>query len=303
MAEDFQSINNNYNALDDDVGFATEGYKSKDATCSFFSNKGSCYKGELCEFRHLRPRRGAVTGDLEPVIGRTWELSGVEAAPYSVLVKIVNIISPSSFYIIFPHSRRNILTVREDDRRQSVAAEYRDLFQSLQEDASRKVRVRRSGLESHLAPGTLVVARAGDGNWHRAMVTGDTDLHSNLEIFLVDRGVTVTVGEGDVRILGSQHALLPFQAEEAELGEVEAPGWEDWAPEATQKLKEIIEAADYLSAVVESVLLTGKVVLKLSAVKGEETEDVKEKLCEAGLARSTRKQQTQSSRARLYYPG
>ena len=33
------------------------------------------------------------------------------------------------------------------------------------------------------------------------------------------------------------------------------------------------------------------------------TEDVKEKLCEAGLARSTRKQQTQSPRARLYYPG
>ena len=120
---------------------------------------------------------------------------------------------------------------------------------------------------------------------------------------MVDCGVTETVDEEDVRLLGSQHAILPFQAEEAELDQVEAPGCEGWAPEATQKLKEIIEAADYLSAVVESVLLTGKVVLKLSAVKGEETKDVKEKLCEAGLARSSRKQQTQSPRARLYYPG
>ena len=185
-----------------------------------------------------------------------------------------------------------------------MAAEYRDLFQSLQEDASRKVRVRRSGLESHLAPGTLVVARAGDGNWHRAMVTGDTDLHSNLEIFLVDRGVTVTVGEGDVRILGSQHALLPFQAEEAELSQVESPDRTGWSTEAARALQEISEAADYLSAVMESVLPNGKIVLKLSAVKGEDTEDVGQKLCEAGLAvENTRVSRREKSLSPHYYPG
>ena len=119
---------------------------------------------------------------------------------------------------------------------------------------------------------------------------------------MVDRGVTETVDEEDVRLLGPQYAILPFQAEEAELGQVEAPGGEDWATEATQKLQEMTEAADYLSAVVESVLLTGKVVLKLSAVKGEETEDVKEKLCEAGVARSSKRQQSRSPRNQ-YYPG
>ena len=63
------------------------------------------------------------------------------AGPSSVLVRIINITSPASFYVTFPHGMRNILTIREDSRRQdSVSAEYRELFESLQEDASKKVR-------------------------------------------------------------------------------------------------------------------------------------------------------------------
>ena len=78
-----------------------------------------------------------------------------------------------------------------------------------------------------------------------------------------------------------QHSLLPFQAEEVELSQLEPPDREGgWRPEAAQTLLEIIETADYLSAVVESVagLPGGKIVLKVSAVKGEDTEDVGEKL-------------------------
>ena len=109
------------------------------------------------------------------------------------------------------------------------------------------------------------------------MVRGDSDLHNTLEIFLVDRGVTKTLDEGNLRLLDPQHSLLPFQAEEVELSQLEAPDREGgWRPEAAQTLLEIIETADYLSAVVESVagLPSGKIVLKVSAVKGEDTEDV-----------------------------
>ena len=264
MAEDFYSSNNNYNAVVDDVGYATGGYKSK----------------ELCEFPHIKPRPGAVTADLESVTSRTGEQSAVRAGQHSVLVKIVNIISPSSFYVTFPHGMRNILTIREDSRRESsVSAEYRDLFENLQEEASKTGR--GSGLESGLAPGTLVVARAGDGNWHRAMVVKETDLHHMMEVFLVDRGLAETVAEKEVRILGPEHVLLPFQAEEAELSQVEAPGGEGWGTEAAQKLQEITEAADYLSAQVETSLPHGKVVVRLTAVRGQEMEDVGQQLCEA----------------------
>ena len=278
QTEDDWNSTNNYNVVDDDVGVAIEGYKSRQATCAFYSNKGSCYKGELCEFRHVQPRPGAVTADLESLTVRTGEQSAVVVGPSSVLVKIINITSPASFYVTFPHGMRNILTVREDSRRQdSVSAEYRELFESLQEEASKKVR--KTWVGNHLAPGTLVVARAADGNWHRAMVRGDSDLHNTLEIFLLDRGVTKTLDEGNLRLLDPQHSLLPFQAEEAELSQLEAPDREGgWRPEAAQTLLEIIETADYLSAVVESVagLPSGKIVLKVSAVKGEDTEDVGE---------------------------
>ena len=208
------------------------------------------------------------------------------AAQHSVLVKIVSISSPSSFYVTFPHGMTNILSLKEDCRRESsVLPEYRDLLASLQEEASKTGRGSR--LESgSLAPGTLVVARAGDGAWHRAMVRGDTNLSNRLEIFLVDLGVTETVGVEDVHLLGQQHVLLPFQAEEAELGQVEAPdraGWE--GTEAARKLEEITEEADYLSALVQTGLPHGKIVLQLSAVRGEEAEDVGETLCQAGVAR------------------
>ena len=149
-----------------------------------------------------------------------------------------------------------------------------------------------------------MVARAADGNWHRAMVRGDSDLHNTLEIFLLDRGVTKTLDEGNLRLLDPQHSLLPFQAEEAELSQLEAPDREGgWRPEAAQTLLEIIETADYLSAVVESVagLPSGKIVLKVSAVKGEDMEDVGEKLCQAGVAR--RVVRRKKSPCPGFYPG
>ena len=61
-------IKNKYMTNDDDLEIATDGYKSKEKVCAFYTNRGHCYKGAYCEDKHTLPREGAVTADQEEVI-------------------------------------------------------------------------------------------------------------------------------------------------------------------------------------------------------------------------------------------
>ena len=73
MVEDFQDVTNNYVTNDDDIKQLTDGYKSKDRVCCQFVNRGSCYKGDYCEDKHIR-RAGAVTADREEVYTGTGKM-------------------------------------------------------------------------------------------------------------------------------------------------------------------------------------------------------------------------------------
>ena len=61
MAEDYNSITNNYMTNYDDLEVATHGYRSKDEICPFYVNRGTYYKGAYCEDEQLStscPGRG-----------------------------------------------------------------------------------------------------------------------------------------------------------------------------------------------------------------------------------------------------
>ena len=73
MVEDFQDVTNNYVTNDDDIKQLTDGYKSKDRVCCQFVNRGSCYKGDYCEEKHIW-RAGAVNADREEVYTGTGKM-------------------------------------------------------------------------------------------------------------------------------------------------------------------------------------------------------------------------------------
>ena len=56
---DYFSNTNKYMTNDDDLGMATDGYKSKGKVCAFYLNWGRFYKGAYSEdkHKHIMPRR------------------------------------------------------------------------------------------------------------------------------------------------------------------------------------------------------------------------------------------------------
>ena len=94
---------------DDDLEIATDGYKSKEKVCAFYTNRGHCYKGAYCEDKHTLPREGAVTADQEEVIITTVNVMRMPGVGSTVLVKVTWVMSPSAFYITFP---RGVLDVK-----------------------------------------------------------------------------------------------------------------------------------------------------------------------------------------------
>ena len=302
MAEEYNNNINNYKVPQDNIQFTTDGYLSKDRLCPFYFNRGFCYKGEFCEDNHTRPARGAVTADLEPVLAWTAEKTDVEPSAASVLVKILNVISPDSFYVTFPHGMRDVLTITEAARRKEWKAEFSDMSEELQNVASKFTR--KSIPDSKIAGGTLVAVKTRDKNWCRAKVRSTVELSdAQAEVFLVDYGVTESVLLKNVRLLDPRFAVIPFQAEEAKLSLLQPPSSGGWRVEARQKLKEIVESGDYLTAVVEMVNPGGTMSLRLSVVKDEQDEDVRDKLCEAGVAERLGKGEGVGNQSIYYYPG
>ena len=117
MTEDFVSLTNNYRTNDDDLVIATDGYRNKENICHFFTNKGSCYKGNFCEDLHSLPRTGAVTTDVDNIIIETLDSHQYPQKGSRFLLEVSQIKSPSSFYISFPYGGKSVLELTESSRR------------------------------------------------------------------------------------------------------------------------------------------------------------------------------------------
>ena len=280
MADDHRDSSNNYKMTDDDIGLVTDGYKSKQVICPQFLNNGRCYKGELCEDRHVQPRAAAVTADQEEVVIDTLDQPVIPTQDTQVLLRISHVNSPSSFYVTFPHGDRDIITLSEEGKKAKLSREFRDLFAEMQK--SYKGRSRVHSMESLPSPLALLAVNV-DNAWHRARMIQDEDGEGNLEVFLVDTGRVVTVARGNVRRLKNCFTILPFQAHEVELNLLEAPRG-GWTQEAAITMVNLAEDCDHLSGKV--VKIYEKLVMDVSTVKGEEEdeEDIGQRLCDLGLA-------------------
>ena len=280
MAEDYLDSSNNYKTTDEDVGFATDGYKSRQAVCAQFFNTGRCYKGELCGDRHVQLRPGAVTADQEEVIITTLDQPVLPTGKTSVLLRISHVHSPSSFYVTFPHGDRNIFTLSEAAKKATVSGKFEKFSAEMQESYQSKSRAQ--ALDSLPSSGTLLAVRLGS-SWHRASVVEEEDEERNIRVFLVDIGRLETVPRGDVRRLQDNFTILPFQAHEAELNMLEPQGG-TWRPEAGSAMKSLAEGCDHLSGKVVKVL-GEKLVMDVSTIRGEgEEQDIGQMLCDGGLA-------------------
>ena len=254
MAEDYNSTTNNYMTNDDDLEVATHGYKSKDKICSFYMNRGTCYKGAYCEDKHIVPREGAVTTDKEEVIIGTVDQLDLPNVSTTVLVKMSSVLSPSAFYITLPHGTRDISTLQPSDVTQNhQPVMFRNVQDSMQ--IFYQGNCRKLYMDSFPAPGTLIVTKSErDKLWHRAMVRGDC-ADGEVEVFLVDLGHVETVFFGNTRKLESCYSVLPFQAVMACLAQVEPVG-QGWCKEATDLFRRLTTSSQYLTDKVKSVSLS-----------------------------------------------
>ena len=283
MADDYMDYSNNYKTTDEDIGFATDGYRSKQVVCPFFQNYGRCYKGELCEDKHVQLRAAAVTADKEEVVINTLDQPEIPSRDRQVLLWISHIYSPSNFYVTFPHGDRDILTLSEEARKARHSREFLALFAEMQE--SYQGQSRGHGMESLPSLLALLAVRLGDQTWHRASLRQDEDQEGNLEVFLVDSGRLETVPREDVRKLQDRFTILPFQAHQAELNLLE-PRSGGWRQEAAVTMRTLAEGCGHTSGRVVKVLLDEKLVMDVNTVRGEEEEeeDIGKRLCDLGLA-------------------
>ena len=272
MVEDFQDVTNNYVTNDDDIKQLTDGYKSKDRVCCQFVNRGSCYKGDYCEDKHIR-RAGAVTADREEVYTGTgkmfvasvcmmcvaiWSLMfhteyRMELPPLgdTVWVRVADITNPSSFYITFPLSDTiDIAPQRKPSdayREWELSKPFTEMLTSMQEMYQKLSK--KMHLSSYPAPAQLIAAKEEfSRKWQRAIVRDMVDDES-VEVFFVDLGRVQTVPLTGVRKLDPSFTFLPYQAVEAALYSVQPrPG--GWSGAATKHFKRFVR---------ENVLLQAKV--------------------------------------------
>ena len=251
MADDYHSNTNNYLTNDDDLEIATDGYKSKDKVCAFYTNRGRCYKGDYCEDKHTMPREGAVTTDQEEVIINTVDELVMPTINTTVWVTVTWTISPSAFYITFPHGVRDISTLQQSDFGNKYHhGSFIAMKDSMQEFY--KNNRRKHLMDSLPAPGSLIVAKSDmDKLWNRARVRDSSE--GEIEVFFVDLGKVEVVTLSNTRKLESCFSVLPFQAVLACIAGME-PFGQSWCKEATQLFKKITSSPQNIAAKVLSFM-------------------------------------------------
>ena len=278
MDDDYEDICNNYKTNDDDLQIATDGYRSKRNLCPFFSNSGSCYKGQFCEDIHDLPRPGAVTTDVEEIIIDTLEQQSWPRIGDTVLVKVVWIQSPGFFYIIFPYGPRSVSEITEEARKSPpkenawtrMEAEMKDLYKD----------TKKYLMESLPCPGEMVAVKTDEG-WQRAFVTMDLS-DVNVEVYFVDRGVRKTELLKNLRSLDPRFTSLPHQVYEAGLDGLEPVG-SSWNYKSGLLLESLLTYGEYITAKINGTF-GDKLRVELTSVAENGIADISEVLCEANAA-------------------
>ena len=279
MKEDYDDLANNYCTNDDDVQIATDGYKTKENICHFFVNGGKCYKGDYCEDKHHLPRSGAVTADKEIIVVQTLDHLKIPLIDNLVIVKVVHVKTPSSFYIRLPFGDQNISKLTEETRKQIPNEnDLSKLESNMQEVYSNS---RRYFMDTLPSPGSLVACKI-KGRWKRAQIIEDVDDEATNEVYLVDEGVTASIEVKKMRKLDESFSILPFQVVECCLDQLEPPNG-CWTKEAKQKMLELSNSCDYVTAAVKGTI-GEKLAINLNACFEKYQIDIGSALCKENMA-------------------
>ena len=279
MKEDYDDLANNYCTNDDDVQIATDGYKTKENICHFFVNGGKCYKGDYCEDKHHLPRSGAVTADKEIIVVQTLDHLKIPLIDNLVIVKVVHVKTPSSFYIRLPFGDQNISKLTEETRKQIPNEnDLSKLESNMQEVYTNS---RRYFMDTLPSPGSLVACKI-KGRWKRAQIIEDVDDEATNEVYLVDEGVTASIEVKKMRKLDEAFSILPFQVVECCLDQLEPPNG-CWTKEAKQKMLELSNSCDYVTAAVKGTI-GEKLAINVNACFEKYQIDIGSALCKENMA-------------------
>ena len=176
------------------------------------------------------PREGAVNADQEEVIIDTVDMSEMPTLANIVLVKVTRVISPSTFYITFPHGAKDTSRLQPSDLSQNHPTGFRNIMASMQ---LYQGNCRKLFIDSLPAPWTLLVTRS-EGTSCGIGVRDCSE--EEVEVFFVDLGQVEVVTLSNTRKLESCFSVLPFQAVLACISSVE-PASQGWCKEDTALFK------------------------------------------------------------------
>ncbi|KAL3852582.1 hypothetical protein ACJMK2_016201 [Sinanodonta woodiana] len=190
----------------------------------------------------------AVTQDKKLVFASVHE-SQLEMIPEVgswVAVEVATILNPGHFYINLPFGKKSLdgkynCSTSEDGYGSFMedTETLADLMQDMNEHYSKK-----SLFEGDLiykAPGEIVAAKfSQDGQWYRARVISVSE--TKVKVFYLDFGNTEKVDRQDIYEMQPEFMLLPFQAVECFLHNVEpANNQEFWSQDAKNYFRELVD--------------------------------------------------------------
>ncbi|KAK3105054.1 hypothetical protein FSP39_016219 [Pinctada imbricata] len=285
MREAFLDNRNSYTIDTDDPGMATTGYKQGLTNICKFYQEGTCWRGEICPYRHVIETPGAVTMDQDLVYGNFDELIQDDILPDPgtwVACEVATILSPNHFYIVLPWGKKP-LEVLEKERENTTDAvliflinlliTYSDFYEGSKYD----------GRLLHYAPGEMVSAPfTGDSQWYRARVVDTSE--SNIQVFYVDFGNKEWVHEQSLRSLEPQFLHLPFQAIECFLADIiPLNGQEHFSADAKRLYREMVDGIT-LVAFIRARSLAGCLYIELYDTRGDSDVSVGQSLIKLGVA-------------------
>ena len=122
---------------------------------------------DVSQLNHLPPdlatklhglAKGAFTADQDEVIIGTVDLLEMPVVSTTVLVKVTWVMSPSAFYITFPHGTRDISSLQQLDINKRHPTMFSNMMDSMQ--LFYQGNCRKLFMDSLPAPGSLLVTRS-----------------------------------------------------------------------------------------------------------------------------------------------
>ncbi|KAG1714763.1 Tudor and KH domain-containing protein [Nymphon striatum] len=217
MNEDFESDMNTYEMDKDDPGVALMGFKARDVAVCRNYNRGKCYRGDSCPFKHITYDDAITSAETFTTIvdGKKLDLPMVGTM---VAINISCCQTPCHFYAIFPYGCKSVKELKEKDTKcmDAVEQQFDEIITFNEELTKFYDKMKFHGNRGILPSiGSLIVVKSTlDLEWRRAKVLEVDAENGEIDVFYVDIGNYDTISFKNYHEIDSRFIHLPYQAVE-----------------------------------------------------------------------------------------